>query len=743
MRAAITDVQYGNVVTPKVTINGVDVSASCIKIGEISYSKKADLTSSVASCSVELDSNSIPAIGVSASVEAIVNGDTVTFFTGVVSSTALDPTTKTLNVTFESTRAIDKPINANVRAVDYAFLKEDGPDLPLVFGSGVKYPIQEAWPRNKMTTQSLTGLNYTNIYISGGDGEVQGASIDIIIAGVVLTGQFTGNNFAVSQYNKAFYTNVTGVVQGTSTDPYVLLSSDKILVNQFVYDGATVNFCWKQTGRKCYFCLPPGNVGNNVTYTETSFLLRAAWGAEFDVTAAYAATKWMFPTGYQYLYEDWLIVNQGATAVRYDGVSYSGKYVINIMPNTEVVSLYAKVSENGITTLRELDKSLYTVSNEVIADVGNCTAITIWPPISVTSGGAISDELYVTTRSPVGRSADAVASWLCGYAGLTYTGSFGNWTVDCVIYGSRRVSDLLDTLAYETCTPIHLQGNVLRTVASPSTVTGNDSTIISKLDTKPQDFEQLSSIKSIWTPDYYNVPSVIIRRTGSGTLNKLEHQYIFINSREQVIASTNYWLARRSADNTVKSYTITHVGFNIDIFDLYNSYMVESITYDLLGCTVSLEAYTYVATPTVAVPADPAVANANTVYWVAAEGNQGAATGPSVSDATQGWVWDGNTLLVSSSTIFGCRNYLGSNIANENPTALPPVGSSEGVGAWASNINGICRVKTGVDQLGRILFVYAYSPSIPYWLITNQTVQLGQPITASGGKKIYPIIWGA
>ena len=111
------------------------------------------------------------------------------------------------------------------------------------------------------------------------------------------------------------------------------------------------------------------------------------------------------------------------------------------------------------------------------------------------------------------------------------------------------------------------------------------------------------------------------------------------------------------------------------------------------------------------------------------------------ADTIQAWVFDGNTVFTGVSNIYGCRKYIGTNIAAEAPALLPTYGTSETEGDYTSGIDGVCRLYLGTDDLGHKQFVLGYSPSIPYWLITNQTVQLGTPVYTTTGK-IYPIVWG-
>ncbi len=113
----------------------------------------------------------------------------------------------------------------------------------------------------------------------------------------------------------------------------------------------------------------------------------------------------------------------------------------------------------------------------------------------------------------------------------------------------------------------------------------------------------------------------------------------------------------------------------------------------------------------------------------------------SASGPKQAWVFDGNTVFSGESDIFGVKKYTGASIAEETPAALPEYGTLEAEGDYVSGVDGIGRAYLRTNADGHKVFILIYSPSIPYWLISGQTVTLGNP-TSVGGLQVFPIVWG-
>jgi len=744
VRDLVTDLQYGNIVTPQVLIDGEDVTHLVIQLGEIAYAKKASLLCTSATVTIEMVGDTLAEIGKQVVVNAKVNvsqpgGKTLTLFRGVLASCNVDPVTGSKTVSAETTRIFEKEIKARAQAVDYPFMLQDGPDLPIVFGSGVKYAPVEAWPRVKLTLQTPVDEDSESCLIDGGADVLQGTTVKILVAGIVMTGTFDDEVFTIESFNDPFYAASDSLSLDTLEDTdEAILATKEYIVDQFVYFASTgtVNYCYKQSGERCFFLIPFTST-ETVAITETSYCQRPSWNAELDL-AAVAARFWTFDT--IYMFQDLIVLQPGSAGCIYDALEYNGKYVLNVMADTELVRLYGWADINGIKQLAPLPLDMFTVANQEITNVGTCTVLTIWPPLSTRANSIWSDEILVTVRSPVARTANAVASWLATYAGGNSTGSFGSWSVDCVFYGNQVVLQMLETLAYETCTPILIDGTTVTVSAATGSIVDDDDNRLSITSQTPDEFNLISKLVSDYRINYKSPIAHYTKVNPNEYTNEQTHQYQFLTNKVGVITSTDWWFERLTDRQPTYSYVISHTGYSLEAFDVYNGYTVEQISYDLIEPKVSLTCGKQFIKPIGVTTADPAK---NTDVPLFIFGTGGAFQDTPEEPATQGWIFDGNTVFAGTANIYGCQKYLGLNIRNETPNNLPALGASETAGDWASGVPGICRVYTGVDSLGRMKFVYGYSPSIPYWLVTQQTITLGSPIQIANSKKVYPIIWSA
>lgn len=687
--------------------------------------------------SFEYDTTTSSDIGDRVQVSAVTNGTELIIFDGTITQSQKDIATGYFHVTCEQRRNLGKTYRAQAYETDYTGTPGDGPALPIVFGHAHKYQAPEWYPKVDLTLMTDMVKTSTSVLISNGDQMPQGTSVQVIFGGIYSTGTFNGEEFTLSSFNDSAGTVTLTPVGGTEV---ATLTEDGVcLVDMYVFRTNFVNYCYKQTGKNCYFlALWPAMSSAYVGAYDTAACQRDSWGYVLSEEAV-RARFWTWSI--RYLYESLIWLKSGTRGRSASGLGYEGEFCASVTPGT-VAAVYAEYTQGSFKAKIKLSDTLYSVTDRTITGVGTCKVVKIWPPLSQRPNSKFGDEVWVSFQSSVGRDSGSVLAHLASKCDLSVstTGSW-NWTVDTVWYGDTVIEQMVDALSYETVTPMYVFGASIKvmgyTTVSPRTYA--DDNTYSSVDLTHDDSEAVSE----YVVEYrkaWDVPPLKIRSIDSSIYqNKQQYTNRMINNKVQAAAAAHWWWTYLQTQIGYK-VTLDHTYMNVEPGDRYDTGLLigASINFMDPAAELTIRPAPNPLSAGEGVPS-PIVTSGNT-YTISSDA--GNFNGPA-TQVTTGVIVDGNTLS-SASSVYGCRTYLGSSIATETPACLS---SSAAAGDYTSGVDGICRVKVGN------MFVLAYS-TLTSWIEKDRIVQLGDPIaigysTCSGGSpsgytnvngKIYPII---
>ena len=243
------------------------------------------------------------------------------------------------------------------------------------------------------------------------------------------------------------------------------------------------------------------------------------------------------------------------------GLYYPIRYILSIIPGTQVLSLSSRVSVNGMKTLVSVPPNLYYASWVQYGDIQALIA-TFPTPLSRIEDSDWEDEVFASLQSPVGPNVVDILIYLI----QTYTqnsidpGTFNDVRVKLTNYPANfplltkvNIIELLKDIAWQSRCALWSSDGVFYIKYLSEEGTPVDS--INEVDIEQQTLEIISTntedlvtkLTATWKDDLSKPEQdkiIVQYNVGKYGLKEQTHNFYIYNSAELVLKSAQFWLIR-------------------------------------------------------------------------------------------------------------------------------------------------------------------------------------------------------
>lgn len=520
----------------------------------------------------------------------------------------------------------------------------------------LKYPFRG--PRNVNAQQPSADpyLDDAHFTLQDGDGAYfpQGVPIQVQIDGVIFSGIFRGTTaapvdvFSVAESNMAKYENINFITRGNNipADPYLVpdpdlfltyvawIESDISIVNNYVLlaIGATKSQMYarivRQEGNKVWFDqkisisddvpkigekdyaglksdafgLVPNTedqegtaaafhfFGPNDSILQVAKNGRVGWGVTETTSTSDQVQKveelssvlWRFPP---------------ETEVTLWQPFHKDVYVANLIPNTDIVAVYANHrTPDGVQSLKAIPPAYYTavlsdtsltLNNATGAVTPNCCTITFETPLRDYIGQGWGDQLYVVMHSSVGPNVSDVIKWLLDtYASVPVdTASFttlhtqvANYPVGFTRHAKENVASLAEQIAFQARIGLivdngSFQAKYLSAVPTHDLTVGESGVKLRSLSLKFTTTEDIYTriegrVKLSYFPaKRFEKLMVYGANVAKYGLRRREIDFFIYNIQSLAQKSLNFWGGRFSNSWRMATFTMPLDAIQVQLFD--------------------------------------------------------------------------------------------------------------------------------------------------------------------------------
>lgn len=489
-----------------------------------------------------------------------------------------------------------------------------GRTWPLCFGKPIKVPAVELFRLAQSTIAvSVGSIPSYVLTLEDGSDFAQNTSIQIDV--YQATGNFTrctgvmvGNVFTLSAYNVSVATNITWAARVAGADftnaSVAWITTDTNLVGCYVKCatsfGDTVNYCYKQEGRKCFFWREwrKANVATNILMPGSGCTQiddargspAVVWGVTFEWSRSLDGITWTVAG---------TTIPDSAPLINGQVVQQVGStntYICALrLPETTtptLLSVYAHRTYRNEKILAQVPSSYFTSNMNQVIGGKNVVAITMTQRLSKRNGENWEDDIYVTLNSSLSQNPATIIDLIIkNYTSLTsdsaslatVVSQLTSWPANFAILDATNVTSVIQSIAYQSRIGLSISANkvyyrylsILETqnyVITESNI-GYQSLNLSFTPTT----ELVTEYTCIWRKDYVSEEEEYIYKNNNVLfgVKKDEFNFFIYNDLQLVKLSANFWGYRLSNSWRKLRCIVLLPTLGIEVLDTIHNALVD------------------------------------------------------------------------------------------------------------------------------------------------------------------------
>lgn len=248
--------------------------------------------------------------------------------------------------------------------------------------------------------------------------------------------------------------------------------------------------------------------------------------------------------------------------------TYPVRYVVSIVPGTQVVAVASYIRDGGVKRLVTIPSSYYSVSTQIFGSI-TATIVTVTAPFSTIEGSIFEDDIYVTVTSPIGPNIVDIIQYLIEtYASnlIIDATSFASVHADLVPYPAnfalsekKNIVEILKEIAFQGMCALWVSNNIVYLKflpkQGPIIETFTEDDVESKtLEITCEPTENIvTKFIAEWKQDYAasaNNKLILKANVAKYGVHEQTYNFYIYNNEESVKIAATFWLIRRA--NTFK-----------------------------------------------------------------------------------------------------------------------------------------------------------------------------------------------